>query len=245
MFYVSVNSVNAFVFQVDITNEEFGTYGIYPTLRVQETNTINSRLKTGKPAIWDLVIFNECQPLATEMVRRFKDGVKTTVVIWAAYKSVYKKPWLDGGDHVRGEIHLKETKNKEDTLSVLIFHRENICKERRYRILEANKDSELWNGFQDDELGCSWFCYSSSGGRGRRKENQLALHIIKKLTSGGEGDVDNGEEEECEDEFDSTVRSFPNSTFNSAFTTESFNDTKEQHVGDESQYNFTGLLNEL
>ncbi len=228
--------------QVDIISGEFGMCGVYPCLRVQEINTINSRLATGKPAIWDLVIFSECQSLASEMVRRFKDGVKTTVVIWGAYKTVYKKAWVDGGeDHVSGEIFLKESKNKENTLSVLIFHRENINKERRYGVLEGTKDSELWSGFQDDDLGYSWFCYSSSGGR--RKENQLALHVIKKWRNGGGGQVDGGEVEEYEDEDDLGVQSCPNSTFNSAFTTpESFNDTK---VDVESQYNFTGLLGEL
>jgi len=150
---------------VDIISGEFGTCGVHPCLRVREINTINSRLTTGKPGIWDLVIFNECQPLAAEMVRRFNDdGVKTTVVIWAAYKSVYEKPLVDGEDRVRGEIFLRGTKNKEDTLSVLIYHREYISKERRYRILEARNDSELWSAFQDDKVGCSWFCYSSSGG---------------------------------------------------------------------------------
>jgi len=86
---------------------------------------------------------------------------------------------------------------------------------------------------------------------GINKENQLALHVIKKVTKGGAGgdvhvdDVmkENGFENEC----DLTVQSFPNCTFNSTFTTaESLNDTKmDEDTGAESQYNFTELLDEL
>lgn len=167
---------------MDIVNDDFGICGINRCLRVQQTVTFNSPKIQGKPALWDLVIYKECESLANEMVRRYNDGIKTTLVIWGAHLAIYENPWIRHGHHVKGEILLKPTKKDDDTLSVLIFHRERISEERRLRILRAGKDSELWNDFQDERQECTWFGYSS------KKESQVVLHVMKKYKKeeGGE-----------------------------------------------------------
>lgn len=138
--------------------DEFDICGADQYLRVEEMPAVGTRGEEKEKRRWDLMLDPEFVPLAEEMARRFEEGIKTTVMIWGYFEDKYDPPWQDGEELVMGELALRAYSGKEGTKGVLIFHQESISETRKRRIKRSSVGSELYDRFQEKNLGYTWTC---------------------------------------------------------------------------------------